>query len=74
MKKIGISISEQSLTFLDKVTDNRSAYIDNLIETHRKAAFQKELEQQYADLDKDPVHQTESADWDCTTGDFLDGE
>jgi len=61
VKKIEISISDQSLTFLDKVTDNRSAYIDYLIETNRKAASQKELE-------NDLPHQTESEDWDCTTG------
>ena len=61
VKTIEINISDQSFTFLNEVTDNLSAYIDYLIETHRRAAFQEELE-------NDPPYQTKSEDWDCSTG------
>jgi hypothetical protein len=36
MPKIGISISDRSLEYLDSHTDNRSAFIEELVEAQRK--------------------------------------
>jgi hypothetical protein len=72
MPKIGISISDRSLEYLDSHTDNRSAFIEELVEAQRKKDFQKELEDDYAELEKDPEFQAEVEAWDCVAGDGID--
>lgn len=74
MPKIGISISERSLEYLDSHTDNRSAFIEELVEAQRKKDFQKELEDDYAELEKDPEFQAEVKAWDCAAGDGIDDD
>jgi hypothetical protein len=74
MPKIGISISDRSLEYLDSHTDNRSAFIEELVEAQRKKDFEKELENDYAELEKDPEFQSSVEDWDCVAGDGIDDE
>jgi UDP-N-acetyl-D-mannosaminuronic acid transferase (WecB/TagA/CpsF family) len=74
MPKIGISISVRSLEYLDSHTDNRSAFIEELVEAQRKKDFQKELEDDYAELEKDPEFQASVEAWDCVAGDGIDDE
>ena len=72
MPKIGISISDRTLKYLDSHTDNRSAFIEMLVEEQRKKDFQAELEADYAELEQDPEFQEEVKAWDCVAGDGLD--
>ena len=74
MPKIGISISDRSLEYLDSHTDNRSAFIEELVEAQRQKDFQQELEEDYAELEKDPEFQSEVEAWDCVAEDGIDDE
>jgi hypothetical protein len=74
MPKIGISISDRSLEYLDSHTDNRSAFIEDLVEAQRTKDFQKELEADYEELEKDPEFQAEVGAWDCVAGDGVDDQ
>ena len=72
MGKISISIDESSLKFLDKVTNNRSKYINNLIQQEEKKAFEAKLEADYAEQSNDAEWQKEVKLWDSTAHDGLD--
>lgn len=72
MPKIGISISISALEYLDSHTNNRSAFIEELVEAQRKKDFQKELEADYAELEKDAEFKAEVEAWDCVAGDGMD--
>jgi hypothetical protein len=72
VEKITISISDLALSYLNDITDNRSKYINDLIERERKKVFEKKLEADYREQSKDPEWQAEVTLWDCTTEDGLD--
>ena len=72
MGKISINLDESSLKFLDKVADNRSSYINNLIQQEKRKAMMAELEAHYREQSNDPDWQAEVKLWDCTAGDGLD--
>jgi hypothetical protein len=57
---------------LDSHTDNRSAFIKKLVEAQREKDFQKELEDNYAELEENPEFQAEEKTWDCVAGDGID--
>ena len=72
MGKISINLEQSSLDFLDKVTDNRSAYINNLIQEQQRKAFEIKLEADYLEQSNDLQWQAEVEAWDCTAADGLD--
>ena len=71
MSKISINLDESTLEFLDEVTDNRSAYINNLISAERRKIFNAKLEADYREQSNDPEWQAEVKLWDSTAGDGL---
>ena len=72
MGKISINLEQSSLDFLDKVTDNRSAYINDLIQEQQRKDFETKLEADYLEQSNDLQWQAEVAVWDCTAADGLD--
>ena len=72
MVKISVNLDNSSLEFLDEVSNNRSKYINDLIERERKKAFEEKLEADYREQSNDPEWQAEVALWDCTAADGLD--
>jgi hypothetical protein len=70
-KKIAVSISDRSFEYLNQVTNNRSAFIDNLIAKQQQKDLETRLEQAYIDQENDPEFQQEIVDWDCTVGDGI---
>ena len=70
--RILVSLEEASLEFLDKVTKNRSEYINDLIREKQKQAFEQKLEADYREQSNDPEWQAEVELWDCVAGDGLD--
>ena len=71
-KKIAISLSDRTFQYLDQVTDNRSAFIEQLIVEKQDRDFKTKLEQAYIDQESDPEFHEEIAAWDCTVGDGID--
>lgn len=69
--KISVNLEESSLEFLDKATNNRSAYINNLIREKQKEAFEQKLEADYREQSNDPEWQADVELWDCVVGDGL---
>lgn len=70
-KKIAISLSDYAFAYLNEVTDNRSAYLENSIFQQQQKDFEAKLEQAYIDQENDPEFHEEIAAWDCTTGDGI---
>ena len=70
--KISINLEQSSIEFLDQITDNRSAYINSLIQEQQKKVFEAKLEADYREQASDPEWQAEVEAWDCTSGDGLD--
>ncbi len=72
MSKISINLDDSSLEFLDRVTKNRSQYINELIQQQRRKAFEAKLEADYREQSNDPEWQAEIELWHSTAGDGLD--
>lgn len=72
MGKISINLDESSLLFLDRVTDNRSSYINELIRAESRKEMMAKLEADYREQSEDPEWQEEVELWDCVAGDGLD--
>ena len=72
--KITISIEDRAYSFLEKVTDNRSAYINSLILAKEREQLEAELRQAYKEQNQDPEFKQAMKDWDVTVGDGLDEE
>jgi metal-responsive CopG/Arc/MetJ family transcriptional regulator len=72
MSKISINLDDSLLEFLDEVTDNRSKYINELIQQQKRKAITAKLEADYAEQSSDEEWQTEVKAWDSTIGDGLD--
>ncbi|MGL5076233.1 MAG: type II toxin-antitoxin system MazE family antitoxin [Waterburya sp.] len=72
MSKISINLDDSLLEFLDQVTDNRSKYINELIQQQNRKAFEAKLEEDYRQQSNDEEWQAEVKLWDSTTSDGLD--
>lgn len=69
--KISINLDDSSLKFLDETTENRSKYINDLIQQQKKKAFEAKLEADYREQSNDKQWQAEIKLWDSTAGDGL---
>jgi hypothetical protein len=72
MRKISINLDATSVEFLDEVTDNRSNYINQLIQQEKRKALTAKLEADYAEQNNDREWQAEIELWDSTASDGLD--
>lgn len=71
--KITINIDDRALEFLEQITNNRSAYINQLLLEKEREQLKGELRQAYREQNQDPEFQQSIKDWDVTVGDGLDG-
>ena len=70
--KITVNIDDRAWEFLKQVTNNRSAYINQLLLEKEREQLQEELRQAYREQNQDPEFQQSIEDWDVTIGDGLD--
>lgn len=70
--KITINIEDRAYSFLEQVTDNRSAYINSLLLEKEREKLEDELRQAYREQNQDPEFKQAIKDWDVTVGDGLD--
>ena len=71
-RKITISLEDSVYEYLADKTDNRSAYINDLIAQQRKIEQERLLEQAYIDQENDPEFHQEKQLWECTVGDGIE--
>ena len=71
MGKISVNLDDGVLDFLDRTTDNRSKYINDLIAKEKHKVFENKLRAAYQNLEKDPEFHQEVEAWDCVAGDGL---
>ncbi len=69
--KITINIEDRAYSFLEQVTDNRSAYINSLLLEKERDKLEEELRQAYQEQNQDPEFKQAIFDWDVTVGDGL---
>jgi metal-responsive CopG/Arc/MetJ family transcriptional regulator len=70
--KVSITLDEEVLEFVDRSSQNRSQFINEILSKEKKRRFLKELEDAYTELANDPEYQSEIELWDVTVGDGID--
>ncbi len=71
-QKITISLEDTVYQYLQTKTNNRSAYINDLIARQKQEEEDRLLEQAYIDQENDPEFHSEKQLWECTTGDGIE--
>lgn len=72
--KVSITLDEAVLEFVDRSSQNRSQFINEILSQAKKRRGLKELEDAYTELANDSEYQAEIKLWDVTVGDGLDAE
>jgi metal-responsive CopG/Arc/MetJ family transcriptional regulator len=70
-KKVSITLDNEVLEFVDRLTSNRSSYINDILSQEKKRVLMKELETAYKEQANDPEFQAEIALWEITMDDGL---
>jgi metal-responsive CopG/Arc/MetJ family transcriptional regulator len=70
--KVSITLDEEILEFVDRSSQNRSQFINQILSKEKKRQFLQELEDAYIELANDPEYQAEIELWDVTVGDGID--
>lgn len=70
--KVSITLDEEILEFVDRSSQNRSQFINEILSREKKRQFLRELENAYTELANDPEYQAEIELWDVTVGDGID--
>jgi metal-responsive CopG/Arc/MetJ family transcriptional regulator len=70
--KVSITLDEEVLEFVDRSSQNRSQFINEILSKEKNRQFLKELENAYTELANDPEYQAEIELWDVTVGDGID--
>jgi metal-responsive CopG/Arc/MetJ family transcriptional regulator len=70
--KVSITLDEEVLEFVDRSSQNRSQFINDILAKAKKSQLLKELEDAYTELANDPGYQAEIDLWDVTVGDGID--
>jgi metal-responsive CopG/Arc/MetJ family transcriptional regulator len=72
--KVSITLDEEVLEFVDRSSQNRSQFINEILSKAKKSQLLKELEAAYTELADDPEYQAEIKLWEVTVGDGIDAE
>jgi metal-responsive CopG/Arc/MetJ family transcriptional regulator len=70
--KVSITLDQEVLEFVDRSSQNRSQFINEILSKEKKRQFLKELEQAYTELATDLEYQAETELWNVTVGDGID--
>lgn len=70
--KVRIALDEEVLEFVDRSSQNRSQFINEILSQAKKRQLLQELEDAYAELADDPEYRTEIELWNVTVGDGID--
>jgi predicted transcriptional regulator len=70
-KKVSITLDDEVLSFVDRLADNRSSFINAILLKEKTRIFMEELANAYKEQVNDPVFQEEISMWDVTAEDGL---
>jgi metal-responsive CopG/Arc/MetJ family transcriptional regulator len=70
--KVSITLDEDVLEFVDRSSQNRSQFINEILSQAKKSKLLKELEDVYTELANNTEYQAENKLWDITVGDGID--
>jgi metal-responsive CopG/Arc/MetJ family transcriptional regulator len=70
--KVSITLDEDVLEFVDRSSQNRSQFINEILSQAKKSQLLKELADAYTELAENPEYQAEIKLWDVTVGDGID--
>jgi predicted transcriptional regulator len=70
-KKVSITLDDEVLNFVDRLADNRSSFINDILWKEKRRIFMQELEDAYKEQVNDPILQEEISLWDVTAEDGL---
>jgi predicted DNA-binding protein len=70
-KKVSITLDDEVLSFIDKLSSNRSSFINQILLKEKHKIFMKELEEAYLEEANDHTLKAENELWEITVGDGL---
>jgi metal-responsive CopG/Arc/MetJ family transcriptional regulator len=70
--KVSITLDKTVLEFVDRSSQNRSQFINEILSREQKRQLLQELEDAYIELADDSEYQAEIELWDVTVGDGID--
>ena len=70
--KVSITLDEEVLEFVDRSSQNRSQFINEILSQAKKNQLLKDLADAYTELANNPEYQAETKLWDVTVGDGID--
>jgi metal-responsive CopG/Arc/MetJ family transcriptional regulator len=70
--KVSITLDREVLEFVDRSSQNRSQFINEILSREQKRRSLQELANAYTELAEDPEYQAEIELWDVTVGDGID--
>jgi metal-responsive CopG/Arc/MetJ family transcriptional regulator len=72
--KVSITLDQEILEFVDRSSQNRSQFINEILAKENKRRLLQEIENAYTELADNPEYKSEVELWDITVGDGIDAE
>jgi metal-responsive CopG/Arc/MetJ family transcriptional regulator len=72
--KVSITLDEEVLDFVDRSSQNRSQFINEILAKENKRRLLEEIENAYTKLANNSEYQAEVDLWDVVVGDGIDAE
>jgi metal-responsive CopG/Arc/MetJ family transcriptional regulator len=72
--KVSITLDQEILEFVDRSSQNRSQFINEILAKENKRQLLQEIENAYTELADNPEYKSEVELWDITVGDGIDAE
>jgi metal-responsive CopG/Arc/MetJ family transcriptional regulator len=72
--KVSITLDQEILEFVDRSSQNRSQFINEILAKENKRRLLQEIENAYTELADNPEYKSEMELWDITVGDGIDAE
>jgi metal-responsive CopG/Arc/MetJ family transcriptional regulator len=72
--KVSITLDQEILEFVDRSSQNRSQFINEILAKENKRRLLQEIENAYTELADNPEYKSEMELWDIAVGDGIDAE
>jgi metal-responsive CopG/Arc/MetJ family transcriptional regulator len=72
--KVSITLDKEVLEFVDRSSQNRSQFINEILAKENKRQLLQEIENAYTELADNPEYKSEVELWDIAVGDGIDAE
>jgi metal-responsive CopG/Arc/MetJ family transcriptional regulator len=72
--KVSITLDQEVLEFVDRSSQNRSQFINEILAKENKRRLLQEIENAYTELADNPEYKSEVELWDIAVGDGIDAE